>query len=278
MFGVFGNRADCVCFARNGVAQVTAVDFAEVQVMSGSHAGEEAVQYFVGIASSEVDVTTGMSSFQSFHFYFEEEISGGNFNLFISKLCNGIDTSGASDKDLSFIFRVEIKQDVTTHETFFQGESSSESGFLVYGKQAFQRTVLNAIVGQNSQFGGYADTVVGSKGGTFRFQPFTVNFCFNGVGEEVVLNVVVLFTHHVDMRLQYDSLQVFFSRSSGFLDKYVTGFVHFGFQVMFCSECLQVGNHFFFLLRRAGHLADFFEILEYAGRLQIFFFHAVSIL
>ena len=58
-----------------------------------------------------------------------------------------------------------------------------------------------------------------------------------GVGEEVVLNVVVLFTHHVDMRLQYDSLQVFFSRSSGFLDKYVTGFVHFGFPVRW-NACL----------------------------------------
>ena len=86
--------------------------------MSGSHAGEEAVQYFVGIASSEVDVTTGMSSFQSFHFYFEEEISGGNFYLFIRKFCNGVNPSGTADKDFPFIFRIEVQKDVTAHKTF----------------------------------------------------------------------------------------------------------------------------------------------------------------
>ena len=45
----------------------------------------------------------------------------------------------------------------------------------------------------------YTDTVVGSEGSAFGFQPFTVNFRFDGVGEEVMLNVIVLFAHHVDM-------------------------------------------------------------------------------
>ena len=82
-----------------------------------------------------------------------------------------------------------------------------------------------------------------------------------------MLNIVILFAHHVDMRLQNDGLKIFFSRSSGLFNQYITGFIHLGFEIMFCSECLQVGNHFLFLLRRAWHLADFFEILEYASRL-----------
>ena len=45
-------------------------------------------------------------------------------------------------------------------------------------------------VSQDSQFGGYTDTVVGSEGCAFGFQPFTVNFSFDGIGEEVMLNIV----------------------------------------------------------------------------------------
>ena len=214
-----------------------------------------------------MNITTGVTAFQTFHFHLEEEISGRNFHFLISKFCNGVNTSGTSDKDFPFIFRIEVQKDVTAHKTFLQGKSSGQSGFFVYGKQAFQRTVLNAVVSQDSQLGSYTDTVVGSEGCAFGFQPFTVNFRFDGIGEEVVLNIVILFAHHVDMRLQNDGLKIFFSRSSGLFNQYIAGFVHLGFQIMFCSECLQVGNHFLFLLRRAWHLADFFEILEYASRL-----------
>ena len=214
-----------------------------------------------------MNVTTGVTAFQTFHFHLEEEISGGNFYLFIRKFCNGVNTSGTSDKDFSFIFRIEVQKGVTAHKTFLQGKSSGKPRFFVYGKQTFQRTMFDAVVSQDSQLGSYTDTVVGSEGSAFGFQPFTVNFSFDGIGEEVMLNIVILFAHHVDMRLQNDGLKIFFSRSSGLFNQYITGFIHLGFEIMFCSECLQVGNHFLFLLRRAWHLADFFEILEYASRL-----------
>ena len=45
MFGIFGNCTDGVCFAGDGIAQVTSVDFAEIQVLPVSHSGQESVQY-----------------------------------------------------------------------------------------------------------------------------------------------------------------------------------------------------------------------------------------
>ena len=195
-----------------------------------------------------MNITTGVTTFQTFHFHFEEEISGRNFHLFICKFCNGVNASGTADKDFPFIFRIEVQKNITAHKAFLQGESSGKPRFFVYCKQTFQRTMFNAVVSQNSQFGSYTDTVVGSEGSAFGFQPFTVNFRFDGIGEEVMLNVIVLFAHHVDVRLQHYGLKIFFSRSSGFFNQYVAGFVHLSFQVMFCSECLQVGNHFLFLL------------------------------
>ena len=199
MFGIFGNSTDSVCLAGNSVAQITTVDFTEVQIVSGSHAGKETVQYFVGISPSQMNITTGVTTFQTFHFHFEEEISGRNFHLFICKFCNGVNASGTADKDFPFIFRIEVQKNITAHKAFLQGESSGKPRFFVYCKQTFQRTMFNAVVSQNSQFGSYTDTVVGSEGSAFGFQPFTVYFRFDGIGEEVMLNVIVLFAHHVDM-------------------------------------------------------------------------------
>ena len=95
-----------------------------------------------------------------------------------------------------------------------------------------------AVIGKNSQLCSHTDTIVGSECSSFGFQPFSVYFCFDGIGEEVVLYIIVLFTHHVDVRLQYDSLKVFFARSGRLFDQYVSCFIYIGLQVMFCSECL----------------------------------------
>ena len=103
------------------------------------------------------------------------------------------------EEDFPFIFRIEVQKNITAHKAFLQGESSGKPRFFVYGKQTFQRTMFDAVVSQDGQFGGYTDTVVGSESSTFGLQPFAVDFCFDGVGEEVMLNVIVLFAHHVDM-------------------------------------------------------------------------------
>ena len=146
-----------------------------------------------------MNVATGMTAFQPFHFHLEEKISGRNFYILICKFGYGVNAAGTSDKDFSFVLRVKVEKNITAHKTLLQGESSGKPRFFVYGKQTFQRTMFNAVVSQNGQFGGYTDTVVGSKSGAFGFQPFTVNFRFDGVGEEVMLNIIVLFAHHVDM-------------------------------------------------------------------------------
>lgn len=65
----------------DGIAQVTSVDFAEIQVLPVSHSGQESVQYLVCIASSQVNITTGVTAFQSFYFYFKEKVSCGDFLL-----------------------------------------------------------------------------------------------------------------------------------------------------------------------------------------------------
>ncbi len=108
--------------------------------------------------------------------------------------------------------------------------------------------MLQRVVRQDGQFGGYADTVVGSQSGTFGSQPFTFDYGFYRVGEEIVLHVVVLLAYHIYMRLQDYRLPVLHTRCGGFLDQYIPGFVDQSLQILFFTECFQVSNHFLFLL------------------------------
>ena len=202
------------------------------------YAGKETVQDFVGIASSQMDISSRVASFQSFYFYFEEEISGRYFDFFIRKFCYGVNTTGTSDKDFPFILRVEIQKDISAHKTFFQGKCSGQSGFFIYGEQTFQRSVFYAVIGKDSQLRSHTDTIVSSECSSFGFQPFTVYFCFDWIGEEVVLNIIVFLTYHVNVRLQYYSLQVFLSGSGRLFNQYVARFVHFGLKIIFSSERL----------------------------------------
>ena len=226
-----------VCFAGNGVAQVTTVYFAKVHVVLLGCLAQEAVQQLVGIAAPQVYVAAGVSAFQPLYLHFAAEIPCRYVHFPVGEFGNGIYTSCTADEELAFILGIEVQQNVSVHEAFFQGEGTGQSGLLIHGEEAFDRTVLDAVVGKDSQFGGYTDAIVGSQGRTFGFQPFTVNFGFDRVGQEVVLHVVVLFTYHVDVRLKYDSLAVFHTRSGGFLYQHVSGFVHLRFQLMFFSEC-----------------------------------------
>ena len=144
-----------------------------------------------------MDITTGMSAFQTFYLYFKEKVTGWNICLLISKLGYGVYSSCATDEKFPFIFRIEIQQDITVHETFFQGKCTGQPRLFVYCEQAFQRTVLDGIICQNSEFCGYSDSVIGSECRAFGFHPFTINFCFDRIDKKIVFHVIILFADHI---------------------------------------------------------------------------------
>ena len=247
MFVGFGDGDDGMCLAGNGVAQVSSLNFAQIEVVLGSSLAEEAVQNLVGIAQSQVDVATRVSAFQSFHLNLAAEVSGRDIGFLILELGYGVHAAGTADEEFAFVFGVEVQQDVAVHESFFQRKGSGQSRFFVDGEQAFQRTVLNGVVGQNSQFGGYADAVIGSQCCAFGFQPFPVHFRLNGIVHEVVLHVVVLFADHVDMRLQDNGLAVFHTRSGRLTNNNIADLVDKRLQSKFFAEVHQKFGHFFYM-------------------------------
>ena len=62
MFIVFRYSDNGVCFASDGIAQITTIDFAQVHIILLESLAQEAVQYLIGIAKSHVDISTGMSA------------------------------------------------------------------------------------------------------------------------------------------------------------------------------------------------------------------------
>ena len=253
--------------------QVSSVNRTEIEIILGGKLGKETVQQLIGVRTVLVDVIARMSARQSLNFHVEEEIILRGINLGVGKLSGRIGTSGTTDEQLALVFRVEVNQNVAIHETFLQGESSRQAGFLVHGEQTFNRTMLDVIGSKYGKLRGDTDAVVRTEGRSFRFQPFSVDDGLNRVVQEIVLHITVLLAHHVDVRLEDDGLQVFLSRSGGFLDEDVSRLILFRFQSLLLSEIEQVGDNLLFLLRRAWHLAYFREITEHGCRFQFYFFH-----
>ena len=231
MFVMFGHGEYSRSFTRNGVTQITSVEFIEVEVLlvSSHHLIEKPVQYLVGITASQMYIPSGVSAFQTFNGYAEAEVADGCHFIFILKFGHCINTARTTDVKFTFVFRVEIKQNFSAHKAFFQGESTGQSCLFIYSEQTFDRTVFNTVVSQNGQFGRYSDAVVGSQGCSFGFHPLSVNLRFDGIGQEVMVRIIILFAHHVYVRLQNHCLQIFFTRCCRFFDKHVAGFVYFGF-------------------------------------------------
>ena len=125
-------------------------------------------------------------------------------------------TTCASHKDFTFVFAIEVQQDIACHESFFECFGSGQSGFFVYGEKAFDRSVLDIVGCEDSQFGSYTDAIVGTQSRTVGTKPVPVDDCFDRIIVEVMYGSIILFADHIHMGLQNDCRQVFLTGSSRF--------------------------------------------------------------
>ena len=260
-------------FSRNGIMQVTSVNVTQTQIILLHQDYQETVEQLVGIGTILIDVITRMSASQSFNCHTEEEITFRSCCHRARKFSCGTGTSGTADKQFTFIFRIQVYQNIPAHETFFQGKRSGQSRFLIHCKQAFQRSVLNIICSQHSQFSRHTDTIISTQCGTFRLQPFPINVSFNRVCLKIMYCLVVFLTYHVHVRLQHHFFQIFHTSGSRFANQDISSLIHFIFQRMGFCKVHQIISDFFFLLGRTRHTTDFFKIMKNRCRLQIFLFH-----
>ena len=265
-FVLHRHGTQCMCFTWNGIVQVSAFDIRQTHTVFLHSLHQEAVKQLVSISSVLADIVARMSSGKTLYRHTEEEPSLRSF-FFRERIDScSVSTSGTADEEFAIVFWVEVKKDIAIHESFFQGERSGKSGFFVYCKQAFYRTVLDIIRSQYSQLCSYTDTVIGTQCSTLGTQPFAVNVSLDWVSFEIVLCILVLFAHHIYMRLQYHCFQVFHASRSRFLYQHVSCFVGFRFEIMLLGEIEQVSSDLFFFLWGTRHLAYFIKIMKHYRR------------
>ena len=271
------HRTYCRRLAGYGIVQIASVYLAEAHAVTLHQGSQVTVQNLVGIRPVLVNVIARMTSRQSLDCHTEEEISFGSLHHRTGKFGRSARTACTSDKQFAFILRVKVQQNISVHETFFQRKGSRQSGFFVYGKQAFYRTVLYVPVCQHGQFRSHADSVVGTQRRTLCPQPIAVDVSFDRIGIEIMLHAAVLFADHIHVRLKHHCLQVFFSGRSVFSDQHIPCLIHFILQSVRFRKVCQILSDSLLLFRRTGYMTDFLKIMKNRCRLQIFFFHKIIV-
>ena len=110
--------------------KVAAVNLAKTQVILLCQGGEEAVQQFVGIGTALVDVVARMSARQALHGDAEEKTAFGSLDHGERKFGRCTRASGTADKQLAFVLRIQVNQDIAPHKPFLQRKGTGQAGFV----------------------------------------------------------------------------------------------------------------------------------------------------
>ncbi len=247
-----------VCGARNGVAQVAAVDLGERKLIFLAEVEEEACEELVGVGSPEVDIASGVSALSFGYIDLEIGEIVGRERTIVGECAHSVDTSGTSDEYLGIVFGVEIEQDRSGNHVALKTEGTGHAGFLVDSHERFERTVHRVWIGHYGERRSHTYSVVGSERGAFGTHPVAVDHSGDGSVVEVERLVVAL-THHIHVALEYHRRSILMTRSGGRRDDHVAHLVGLGLKIVLLGEIEQIAAYFLLLLGRTGHLRDLIE-------------------
>jgi len=142
-----------------------------------------------------------MSARQSFHLHFEEEIILRNIHRRKVEFSRSCRSPGTTYEQLPFVFRVQVQQNITGHETGLHPESTAQTCFFVTGKHTFYRAVGNIRSVQQGQLHRHAYPVVGTQRRPVRTQPISINQRTNRVFFKIELHLTVLLANHIHVAL-----------------------------------------------------------------------------
>ena len=218
-----------------------------------------------------------MSTLQSLDRNLQEEHTLRSSLALKGKLSRSAATASTRNENLTLVLRVEVDKHVACHKACLHAQSTCKLCFLVAGKHTLNRTVLNIVAVEDSQFYRTANTVVSTKGSALSSQPFAIHVCLNSILVEVEVYVYQLVAHHIHVALQDNSLLVLISRSCRLADNHVACFVNVGFQAVALAKRLKIFYHLFLTLRWTRNLVDFSKMLKYKSWFQFTIVHLFNI-
>ena len=227
---------------------------------------EEAGEHLQRVGALLVDVVARVASHESFQRSLHKEpVLRRGLAAEVEGGC-GVAASGTADENLTFVLRVEVDEHVARHESSLHSLGTRQARLFIAREDTLQRTVLDVVGVEDSQFDGTSNAVVGTQRGAFGLQPFSVHIGLNGVAVEIELHVHQFLAHHVHVALQHHGGAVLHAFCGRLANQHVASFVHFCCQSAAFAKLFQEGNHLLFTLRRARNLVDFCELLEHASR------------
>ena len=204
--------------ARNSITHIAALKTRQTAIEFNQQVMHYTGKQLIGIASSLIDLQSGMSTAQAFQDYLTGHEIGSGLFLFIFQCSCDINSSCTTDIKFSFVFRIEVQQNLAFQCTRFQAECTIHTRFLILSNQCLQRTMFQVFCFKYSHNGGHTHAVIGTQRSAFGLYPIAVNVCFNGIFGKVVNSIVVLLRHHIHMRLKNNSFTVFHTRSGRLTD------------------------------------------------------------
>ena len=170
-------------------------------------------------------------------------------------------TSSAADEEFTFVFAVEVDEDLTGEEAWLEGESTRHTRFFVDSEEGFDRAVLDIIGGEDGELSSTTNTIICPEGRTISVEPFAIDDRTDRVIVEVVYRTSVLLADHIDVALQDELDTVFVAWGGRLAHNDVPHFVLLVFDTVVVGELLKVSDDLLFLLRWTRYLCDFMEVL-----------------
>ena len=263
-----GNAEHGVGLARDGVAQIAAVEVAQTQLVALHALPQQTGHRLVRIDAALVDVVARVAAQQVRNVDPEEGVVLRRRLGRVAERGDGVDAARTADEDLAIVLRVEVDEVLAREHPLAQLESAGEARLLVHGEQRLQRTVLRLGVDQHGQRRGHADAAVGAQRRTLGTHPAVLDARADGVVLEVELHVGVLLAHHIHMGLEDHRGLRLVTRRGGLAHHHVANGVFPVFEPVLLGERHEVLDDLALALRGARHLGDGVEQLPHETGLQ----------
>ena len=196
----------------DGIAHVTTVPAGQSCLALLDSLSNEAHHQFIGIASTLMNLQSGVSTTESFECHLHGHILWVGLHLFVFQCSGEVDSTSRANHEFPPCLRVEVQQDVTLQLPFRKVVGTIHTRLLIGGDQCLHRTVFQGLVLHDSHDRGHTESVISTKGCSLCLHPLAIDPRLNGIGLKVMRTLGCLLRHHVHVSLQDHALSVLHSR------------------------------------------------------------------
>ena len=176
---------DSLSKTRNGIMQFSSRYRNKLRIIFAPRKIQETRKQFYGIGSFLIDFISRMSPRQVVNLNRNWYVTIFKRKCVIYKRSIGVFTTSTSNKELAFVFRIEIDKIFSFQKSRFQSESSSHSRFLIFCEEAFHWSMLYIRVDGQGQSHSHSYSIISAQSCSFGFHPVAFNIGLNRLGVEI---------------------------------------------------------------------------------------------